>query len=231
MSVNYSLLKTSENELLSKFRTFAKHVILSWKELYKTLSVENTITKKKLEVFFEYEDQSNHYEAEILDDAMWAISKNQPVGNHLRFVIAILNSITDLERMADYVMSTARFCNAHKTGDKKVFALLLDSIKDSYTYIEKIINCLINKNAVETYELAIKYQKNYQVKYQETMHILSKYIHNMSAKQVSEFLTGSIIIFKHVERNVDHAVNIAENFIYIKESNFFFTKKSKQANK
>ncbi|MDE7433614.1 MAG: hypothetical protein K2M43_00445, partial [Mycoplasmoidaceae bacterium] len=41
------------------------------------------------------------------------MSKNQPVGNHLRFIIAILNSITDLERMADYVMSTAKFFNRH----------------------------------------------------------------------------------------------------------------------
>ena len=29
---------------------------------------------------------------------------------------------------------------------------------------------------------------------------------------------------KYAERNVDHAVNILENFIYVRESNFFFNK-------
>ncbi len=231
MPANYSLLKDSENELLTKFRSFINHVIHSWNALYKTLQTDKTVNDQKLNMFFDLEDQSNHFEAEILDDSIWAISKNQPIGNHLRFIIAILNSITDLERMADYVMSTARFFNMHKKIDKKVFDLLTSSIKDSSSYVAKILDHLITKKAVETYELAVKYQKAYQDKYSNTMVELSKILHSKTAKEIADILTGAIIIFKHVERNVDHALNVAENFLYIKESDFFFNKKSKQADK
>lgn len=231
MAANYSLLKDSENELLEKFRTFARHVIFSWKVLYKTLQTDETISEEQLHKFFELEDQSNHFEAEILDDSIWAISRNQPVGNHLRFIIAILNSITDLERMADYVMSTAKFFYTHKKVGNKIYDLLVSSIKDSSNYIEKILDCLMNKKAVETYEVAVKYQRAYQDKYSNTMVELSKILHSKTAKEIANILTGAIIIFKHVERNVDHALNIAENFLYIKESDFFFTKKSKQIDK
>ena len=231
MPANYSLLKDSENELLERFRAFATHVISSWKKLYKTLQNKEPMSNETLMEFFELEDQSNHFEAEILDESIWAISKNQPVGNHLRFIIAILNSITDLERMADYVMSTAKFFNRHPKIDAKIYDLLVISIKDSSNYIEKILDCLTNKKAVESYEAAVEYQRNYQKKYAETMVDLSKIMHSKTAKQIADILTGTIIIFKHIERNVDHALNIAENFLYIKESNFFFSKKSKQIDK
>lgn len=228
MPANYSLLKESENELFDKFSNYIDHVINSWKKFYKTLQTEKTISPEKLNEFFEQEDQSNHFEAEILDDAIWAISRNQPVGNHLRFIIAILNSNTDLERMADYVMSSAKFFSIHPKIDSKITNLLVSCIKDSSTYIEKILIDILKRNAVDTYELAIKYQKAYQVKYKASMVQLSKILHTKSAKEIATILTGAIIVFKHVERNVDHAVNVAENFLYIKESNFFFTKKSKQ---
>lgn len=231
MSANYSLLKDSENELLEKFQTFAKHVINSWKELHKVLQSNSTVSQEKLNHFFELEDQSNHFEAEILDDSIWAISKNQPIGNHLRFIIAILNSITDLERMADYVMSAAKFFYTHQKIDNKIANLLIASIKDSSSYVEKIFDCLMTKKAVESYDVAVKYQKTYQEKYAAAMVELSKILHSKTAKEIANILTGAIIVFKHVERNVDHALNIAENFLYIKESDFFFTKKSKQIDK
>jgi phosphate uptake regulator len=45
-----------------------------------------------------------------------------------------------------------------------------------------------------------------------------------STKEIVDLFQGAILVIKHVERLVDHTGNIAENFMFIKQSNFFFDK-------
>ena len=65
----------------------------------------------------------------------------------------------------------------------------------------------------------------YRTEYKDILKDLSEIIYDKNTPQQIETILSSIsIIVKYAERNVDHAVNILENFIYVRESNFFFNK-------
>ena len=113
------------------------------------------------------EEQSNHFEAEILDDCIWTISKYQPVANHLRFVISIINSIKDLERMADYVISTAKFIYLHDTFDEEQIDLIIEGIQASISAVTEILNLLTIKkedkinNEISIFQESTKIHSSY----------------------------------------------------------------------
>ncbi|MCF0227672.1 MAG: PhoU family transcriptional regulator, partial [Malacoplasma sp.] len=107
MAINYSMTKESEKILRKAFFNFYDHVYDSWKKLSDTYKRHEDISDLDLEKFFLYEDKSNSLEAEMLEECIWHISRNTPVASHLRFIISIIYSISDLERMADYVISIA----------------------------------------------------------------------------------------------------------------------------
>jgi len=163
-----------------------------------------------------------------MDDCVWIISKNQPVANHLRFIIAVLNSIQDLERMADYIVSAAKFFLTHKKLDKDINKLIITVLEKSISTIAKIFDGMQAKSSIEAYEQTLSIQEEYSDFYNNELKKLAKIIKTKSVADIADILTGAVIVLKHIERNVDHATNISENFVYIKQYDFFFSKKSKQ---
>ena len=226
MPSNYEILKNSENQSFSMFSNYVQHVIKTWKELLQTIENKTYKEKTVYDRFVKLENRSNNYEAEILDECIWIISKNQPVANHLRFIIAILNSIIDLERMADYAMSMIKyFYTSEDKLSEKVESLTVTILKESIQAIEKILNNVLSKYAMESYKEGVKIQTQFNKKYKEHLIELSKILSNQTAKQIGNMMTGNIINIKYMERSVDHAINITENFLFIKNSDFFLSNK------
>lgn len=234
MSVNYSVTKASEKELKNEFFKYYKHVFKSWNLLADVLEEKNTIELKDLEKFFELEEKSNKFKAYILDQCIWNISRNQPLATHLRFLIAIIYSINDLERMADYVIGSARYLYSFKVETKAAINLLVKAMRSSILTVDKLVKLLknrmnIKKNYIRAYHNTVKLRTTYREEYNKLLKSLSNMMFKQDTVQdVTDIMTGFAMIMKYTERNVDHAVNIVENFIYIRNADFFFDKKSKQ---
>ncbi len=229
MSANYGLVRMSERELTQNLLKFYKHVKKSWMNLISILTQKTNISGENYKMFQKKESKSNHMEANILNESIWSISRNQPVANHLRFVISIIYSISDLERMADYIMDIANIIRQNKFN-KEAISVIRESLKLSYACMNSLLRNLETKDKIKidpnfAYKLANKVLNFYRIKYKEINKKLSNIIFDKnSPKQIEDILTSISIITKYSERNVDHAVNILENFIYVRESNFFFSK-------
>lgn len=234
MSINYSMTKESEKELRDYFFKYYHHVYDSWNDLIKVYKEKKQISKEDLNHFFDLENKSNTYEVMMLDDCIWDISKNQPLASHLRFVVSIIYSISDLERMADYVISIARYMHDHPITEEALYEIILASMQDSVFYMDKIVSLLkdpINTktNWKKTYNKTIKYSQEYHEKLEKNVSKLTNVMYDQSnAKNVYKIYTLVAKIIKNVERNVDHSTNLIENFIYIRNNDFFHSKKSKQ---
>jgi phosphate transport system protein len=152
------------------------------------------------------------------------------LANHLRYIIAVLNSIKDLERMADYAVSAARFFVNNKVGDD-INNLIVKTLKSALVGMAKINQSLKIKPAIDTYKTCqtahITFKNNYNKMLEELSGILKK----RSEEQIERLFQGAIIIIKHIERLMDHVANISENFVFIKQPDLFFTKQSKQISK
>lgn len=231
MSANYGLVRTSEKELTQKLLKFYRHVKKSWLNLITLISKHTKITNNIYAQFQENENKSNHAEADILNETIWSISRNQPVANHLRFAISIIYSISDLERMADYVMNSINIIKNNNLNDETL-DIIKDTYKLSYECMNKLFSTLTTKdkikiNATLAYKLANKVLNDYRIKHKEITKRLSEAIFDKnSPQQVEEILSSVSILIKYAERNIDHAVNIVENFIYVSKSNYFTNKHS-----
>lgn len=234
MSINYSMTKESEKELIDYFFKFYHHVYDSWNALIKIFSEKKEISKEDLDNFFAFEDKSNTYEAMMLDDCIWDISKNQPLASHLRFVVSIIYSISDLERMADYVISIAKYIHEHPITDQKLYDIIIVALTDSVEYMDSIVSLLkdpanTKHNWLKTYNKTIKFSNEYHEKHEKNISKLAEVMYDQSnAKNVFKIYNMVAKILKNVERNVDHSTNLIENFIYIRNNDFFHSKKSKQ---
>jgi phosphate transport system protein len=176
------------------------------------------------------EDQSNLFEAQIQDECIWIISKNQPFANHLRYIIAVLNSVKDLERIADYAVSAVRFFANNPISDE-IRSIMSDALKASLNATQKIFKALKTRTALETYKVCQDAQTIFRKEYTTIISRLTTIITTRSGDQILKLFQGAIVILKHIERIVDHGVNISENFVFVKQSDFFFGKQSKQFNK
>lgn len=231
MSANYGLVRTSEKELTQKLLKFYRHVKKSWLSLITLISKHTKITNDIYTQFQENENKSNHMEADILNETIWSISRNQPVANHLRFAISIIYSISDLERIADYVMNSINIIMSNDLNDETL-DIIKDTYKLSYECMNKLFSTLTTKdkikiNATLAYKLANKVLNDYRIKHREITKRISKVIFDKnSPKQIEEVLSSVSILIKYCERNVDHAVNVVENFIYVSKSDYFTNKHS-----
>ena len=231
MSANYVLVRTSEKELTQKLLKFYRHVKKSWSNLITLISKHTKITNDIYKQFQTNENKSNHMEADILNETIWSISRNQPVANHLRFAVSIIYSISDLERMADYVMNSINIIK-NNNFNEEVLDIIKDAYKLSYDCMNNLLKTLTTKDKIKidaalAYKLANKALNDYRIKHKDITKRLSKVIFDKNTpKQIDEILSSVSIIIKYSERNIDHAVNIIENFIYVRESNYFVNKHS-----
>lgn len=222
---NYEILKSSEKELHNSFMKYCDHVYEMWKMILK-ISTNSKNNAQTFEAIQKMEEQSNHLEASIQDDCIWAISKNQPFANHLRYIIAVLNSIKDLERMADYAYSASRFFEKRAVNDE-VKLLIHNLTNDAIKTMKKVFDSLKSKPAIETYKITKTSHEIFRKEYKDMIDKLVLLIKDNSPKEVAAMFHGGIIVLKHVERLIDHLANVSENFVFIKQSDFFFDKQSK----
>lgn len=228
MPINYETLKYSEVNLKQMLIDFYAHVLKSETKLLNLLKKHKRLTDKQFDELFALEKQSNKWEAKILDEASWVISKDMPRAAHLRFIIAVIRSIRDLERLGDYVINVARYLYRVKKPNPKIWSILAKTLQEALIILKDVYNNLVsgNKQNKAYYShvlipLQDKFTKKYRLIFKQLGQIIFK------AKNMDDAL-GAFTAIKNIERSVDHAVNIEENFVFISEANFYFTKETRK---
>ena len=99
---NYKHLKQEEKELVNSFKTFLKNVLFFFEKQYKSFILKGNAE----EMLDESIDMDKKYSSEcrdILDDCIWFIQKNEPRANHLRLIVALINSLNDIKRISKMI--------------------------------------------------------------------------------------------------------------------------------
>ncbi len=226
MAINYDTLKTSENHLRQMFLAFYKHVLDSQDYLYSKFKQTKKLTKDNYKWLYKNEIKSNQYEAQILDEASWIISKDMPRAAHLRYQIAIIRSIRDLERMGDFVDRVANILRKQKSISDKCHKIICRIMRESYDFSKEIYRNLhlgSNQNRKYYINRATPHFKEFSSIYRTGFKSIGERIFK-NKKNIRE----KIAIFtalKYLERNADHSFNIIENFLFISDPNFYINKK------
>ncbi|MCQ2747891.1 MAG: hypothetical protein MJ223_01255 [Mycoplasmoidaceae bacterium] len=229
MAINFDTLKTSEENLQNMFLKFFDHVIVSQQYLLNEFKKAKSLSKDKYEHILDAEKKANQYEAQILDETSWIISKDMPRAAHLRYLIAIIRSIKDLERMADFVERISTILYLHKNIDKPIHDIICQLMSASHNFSTKIYEALSNKDkqTSQYYEkVSAALFADFTKKYRQSFNEIGKIIFKNDIDAKEKFAIFNAI--KYLERNADHALNILESFVYINQPNFYFKKESRK---
>lgn len=218
MGINFISLEKTELELKENFLSLIKLC----RKMYSRL--ENMFTTK--EINEQYIEKMDSYKfaitesrRDIRDDCIWIISKDQPRAGHLRFIIAILYSIKDIERMSEYAATIAKILH-----NEKLTITMINQSSDlflkSIAFFDQIIKLLTTEN-VENYEEEVNdlfhdFRANYKKFLTFSIkEFSSKKFNKNVVVQVEHYFSFSIVI-KYIDRIVDHAHSIYNNFMLIK---------------
>jgi len=224
MPINYSTLVKSEKDLHKMFCDYFKHINNMQAYLLNNIKEEEPLSAEVYKSIQEQEEASNKWEATILDETSWMLSKDNPRGTHLRYCLAITRSIKDLERMGDFAFEIASLFrndkDLHKKVRKSISRVLARSCAICQKYYEHI--AAQTKDTKKFYvSTATPLMKDFGAFYQNAFKELAEIIFS---KKIMATNLRAFTCIKYVDRNTDHANNILQNFIYIKEPDFYFKK-------
>lgn len=218
MAINFLSLEKSELELNDNFLS----LVSLCRKMYIKLAtmVDNKIiTQESLDKMEEYHNRVNESRRDIRDDCIWIISKDQPRASHLRYIIAVLYSIKDIERMSDYAYTISRILKKEKITTVMVNRLssLLGKSIDFYDCIIDVLS----KDDLSEYEEKIQsmfnsFRSDYKNFLTNSIELFSK---TLSPSDVSQFISyyfNFSIIIKYIDRIVDHCLSIYKNFVSVK---------------
>lgn len=220
MSTNYFSLKFNEDELMKKFCKYWKHAIWMYEMLNESFRWYHSEQKRDAfsDDILKLENQSNKMRAELIDDAIWAISKNQPHASHLRFVVAIISSSFDLERICDYANNIRKFLVLSDISDDYVLHIITNIMSLVTKKNSEIFLFFVKNSAIESYEFAKKQKTDFKNLFQKYVKKIKKIFNEISVDLFVEL----ILVLKYIERTIDHVIDIVQKFVYIKKHNFFF---------
>jgi phosphate transport system protein len=155
----------------------------------------------------------NHYEVEVNEIAIQALSLLQPVAKDLRSLISAIKIANELERIGDYAKNIARFVIKRQVFPSSIEADALDLINVFLAQFEETIEVLKNPDANLAYQTGLKDE------------ILDKrfieLVDKIDALPTSERISVATIgILRNVERAGDHSKNVCEHIIYRTKSQF-----------
>lgn len=230
MATNYNTLKSAEVELTGRFYQYIDHT----REMHETALAALTAVKDGTDFsghaqrIFAMERVANLTKANLMDEVVWTISREQPRAGDLRFLTAILCSIIDLERICDYAKGIALFLTRFNKLPGPALELAIGLERLSLAGYGEIFEIFKAREADHAYRHACKLRNDFGLAYLKTFKQLGGMLirePEMLLQNGGEMFLNLVILFKHVERIIDHVTNVTEYFVYIKEADFFSSAK------
>lgn len=213
MAINiYSLVKSEvdlKNNFLEFFSMCQRMCLRALNEIQ-----SKEISEDAIEKFLSYKIRANEKKRDIRDECIWTISKDQPRASHLRFIIAILYSIRDLERVAEQSYNVLFFSKKFKLPIqlRKFLGDILQLINVSLARMYEIIK----DNDCEKYEAEITgiFEK-FKEKYKNVTTTLIEKVFG-EIKNKAQVIYNFSIVMKYLDRIMDHMMTVYDNFLMIK---------------
>lgn len=213
MTTNYTILEKSEIELKQSFNEFLE---LSYKiySKVKNFLKEDKITETTIHKMQEYKLTAKEKKRDIRDDCIWIISKDQPQSNHLRFIIAVLYSIVDLERIIEQSYNIIWYFKSISLN-LPLKQIINDSMEFSGNIFFEIKKFFIQKDVTKHGEKIIQYLEKFKEHYKSSLLDAFKHSFEIEKNELEHIYLFSIIM-KYIERTMDHLNSIFKNFSRIK---------------
>jgi len=168
---------------------------------------------KLVKEVFSSEDKINMAQIYIDDDALKLIALRQPAASDLRLIVSIMKINSELERMGDLAVNTAkRAAELMKESPLKPLIDLPRMADISQKMLEDAVNSFMNKDSGLARNVCMRDDEvddlNDQI-FRELITYMLQDPHNINRA------LKLILISRYLERIADHATNIAEDVYYM----------------
>lgn len=169
----------------------------------------------RMEEFNRLDEQVDQLEIEIDSLAFKVLASQQPVASDLRFLIALIKAVVDLERIGD--LSSNIYHLARKLASDEVFTLpidLLAMLRRVRKMVTTSLDSLVGRDVETAYQI-LREDDLVDEAYRSHRKALSVWMR----EDPSHVDPGIKLFFvaKFLERIADHATNIAEQVIFYVE--------------
>ncbi|MEX0887663.1 MAG: phosphate signaling complex protein PhoU [Phycisphaeraceae bacterium] len=167
------------------------------------------------------DDAIDQYELEVEEECLHTLALHQPVAFDLRYIIAILKINNELERIGDLAVNVAD--QAHFLAEERQttgpLPFNLDAMaRHARDMLRQSLDALVNVDADQARRVR-RLDNQLDVSHRAMYDRVAAAI-RADADKV-ELYMHTISVSRNLERIGDHAVNIAEDVLYITEGDIF----------
>lgn len=203
-------------ELQDKMGEMVDMTVVAMEKAFKALQEQDMVLA--LDVI-EEDNSIDDLENEINQMAIWLMAKEQPVARDMRRIISVIKMSSDIERIADFAVNTAKATIRISKADTILDKTSLVEMKDvAMDMLKKSMKAFIDADialAKEVGELDdIVDRKNH-----ENYALLTEYL--KESPQDIEQTLQLLFINRFVERAADHITNMAESTAYFIKGQLF----------
>ena len=179
----------------------------------KAIKALSGIDRDLAEEIIEEDRKINDWEDRIEQLCVLLIATEQPVATDLRFIVACLNTIRDIERIGDYASHMAKtvLTLASNSGSIKVPEDIIKMSREAMDMLHNAMNAFAGRDEKTASEV-IKKDEIVDSLY---LKVSKDIISSMETDPVHAKQENALIFLaKFVERMADHTANICEEIIY-----------------
>lgn len=164
----------------------------------------------------EREKEVNRLDTEGEEMAFRLIARRQPIASDLRVVLALMKTLTDLERCGDEakkIAKTARRLTVDEVEPVAEFSRAIDRMSElGGQLLRGVIEALDSFDAEKAVRVAAE-DRHLNWEYKQALRL----VHETLARDASriEHAAEIVIVIKALERIGDHAKNIAKYVVYV----------------
>jgi phosphate transport system protein len=161
----------------------------------------------------EVENQIDALNLEIEERALQLLALQQPMARDLRTIAGVLRMSTDIERIGDYSVDTAR--QARNLADRPLFKPLVDILRMAHL-VEKMLHDSLEAFVRRDLDLAME-----AVLQDDEVDALYKSLHEELAEfvrkdpELVDQAMSLLLVGVYLERMADHVTNIGERIWFI----------------
>jgi phosphate transport system protein len=163
------------------------------------------------------DDEVDAMEREIDHECLRAIAMRQPVREELRFIFAVLKTITDLERIGDQAVNIARWALELKKYPYPETNPLIPAMRDitegMLRDVLRAFQALDGDLSLEICRRDGQIDRMYSRVFNEFIGLMASCASN--DKGLARFAAGQMWVARHLERVGDHVTNIAERVYFV----------------
>jgi len=205
-----SVIQQNLNDLQDKLNNMGDMVMMAVTDSVESLTDKDVVTAKRIR---KEDHRINSIRWEIEEQCITLLATQQPVASDLRELIALLNIITELERIGDYAAGIAKLTVI--IGDEPHVKPLIDIPRMSEIAVDMIENSLkayINRDE-KSARLIHSQDDDIDDLYKQIYRELISYM--IEKPSTITQCTYLVWIAHNIERMGDRVTNICERIIYL----------------